>query len=157
MSILLCALLAAGIPIRNPFWPIGYEGEREAITSAAKVVVKASEPVTDETATSVTAEAMESASDTASARQWVAARKTLTFGGRVRAMTEDGALKTSVIINGKAYGDGDLISVNHANRRFTWRVQGLTDGNTLKLERVKSRRQQSDEQSDHKLSKGKLQ
>lgn len=140
----LCALMAAVIPIRNPFWPIGYEGERESITSEARVAVKAAEPVADETATSVTAEAMESASDTASSRQWVAARKTLTFGGRVRAKADDGAVKTSIIINGKAYGDGDLISINHGSRRFTWRIQGLTAGNTLKLERVKSRRLNSD-------------
>lgn len=155
MSTTFFAILAATIPIRNPFWPIGYEGDREAISSEARIAVKATESVTDETATSVTAEAMESISDTASTRQWVAARKTLAFGGRVRARDKDGNLRTSVIINGNAYGDGDLISINNGNRRFTWRVKGLTSGNTLKLERVKARRLKPDESLDLNILKRK--
>ena len=36
-------------------------------------------------------------------------------------------------------GNGDLISVNHEGHRFTWRVQGLTEGATLRLIRVRAR------------------
>ena len=41
------------------------------------------------------------------------------------------------MLNGLAYGDGDLISVNHNGHRFTWRVKGLTNRDTIKLVRVR--------------------
>ena len=43
------------------------------------------------------------------------------------------------MINGLAYGDGDLVSVSHNGRRFTWRVKGLTNKDTIKLVRVRAR------------------
>ena len=38
---------------------------------------------------------------------------------------------------GELYGNGDLISINHEGHRFTWRVQGLTEGATLRLPRLR--------------------
>ena len=34
-------LFLAALAVRNPFWPIGYEGEREVITAEPKVEVQA--------------------------------------------------------------------------------------------------------------------
>lgn len=134
-------LLAATVALRNPFWPIGYEGIREIITDEPTTVVKAATATdTDETATSVTAEALAEAAETVTPRHWTAARQTLKIGGIVLAKQKDGSTRQSVMINGHAYANGDLISINHASRRFTWRVQGLTGGNTLRLERIRARR-----------------
>ena len=43
------------------------------------------------------------------------------------------------IINGKVYADGDLISFTHDSRRYTWRIEGLSDKNRLKLVRVRAK------------------
>ena len=43
------------------------------------------------------------------------------------------------MLNGLAYGDGDLVSVNHNGRRFTWRVKGLTEKDTVKLVRIRAK------------------
>ena len=56
------------------------------------------------------------------------------------------------MLNGLAYGDGDLISTNHGGRRFTWRVKGLTEGATIKLTRVRAK-QQDDETIPKEKSK----
>ena len=46
------AFLAAAVAVRNPFWPIGYEGTKEAISAEAKVEVAAAAVAdTDETPT----------------------------------------------------------------------------------------------------------
>ena len=33
-------VLSAAIALRNPFWPIGYDGEREVISAEPRVAVK---------------------------------------------------------------------------------------------------------------------
>lgn len=138
-------IVAATIPLRNPFWPIGYVGEREPITDKPKIEIKTTaETASDEdTKTSVTAEAIAAAKEAADDQQytsklWIAARKELKIGGTMRTKDENGGHQ-SVTINGRIYGDGDLISFNHDGRRFTWRVKGLTEGGTLKLIRVRVR------------------
>ena len=40
MNLILPLFIAATIPLRNPFWPIGYIGEREAISDKPKIEVK---------------------------------------------------------------------------------------------------------------------
>ena len=68
---------------------------------------------------------------------------------------DDGHETSSVIINGKTYGDGDLISVTQGRNRFTWRLRGLTDGKTVCLDRVAARHlegaraQDNSDQKDH--------
>lgn len=145
MSTLIPLLLAATIPLRNPFWPVGYAGEREPISDKPRIEIKTTaETATEEdTKTSVTAEAIAAANEAADDRQftsklWIAARKELKIGGTMRTRDDKGGHQ-SVTINGRIYGDGDLISFNHEGRRFTWRVKGLTDGGTLKLVRVRVR------------------
>lgn len=145
MSMLIPLLVAATIPLRNPFWPVGYVGDREPITDKPKIEIKTtSETSTEEdTKTSVTAEAIAAANEAAddgqyTSRLWIAARKELKIGGTMRTKDDNGS-RQSVTINGRIYGDGDLISFNHEGRRFTWRVKNLTEGGTLKLVRVRVR------------------
>lgn len=133
-------LVASAILLRNPFWPIGYEGEREAISAEPRVVVKAAPEPKEEVQTAKSQQETrqrEMKRDTS--RNWVAARKTLRIGGTVLAKQPDGSTRSSVFINGRDYVDNDLVSINHDGHRFTWRVTGLTEKGTLKLERVRSR------------------
>ena len=158
----------SGTAVRNPFWPIGYEGTREAITSEVRVVPKKPEQIQKERE-SVSAKVRAAAAEAAAKaraeaaerekivteEQWTAAYKSLRIGGRVRAKMDDGHETSSVIINGKTYGDGDLISVTQGRNRFTWRLRGLTDGKTVRLDRVAARHlegaraQDNSDQKDH--------
>ena len=158
----------AGTAVRNPFWPIGYEGKRESITSEVRVVPKKPEQIQKERESvsakvrAAAAEAAAKARAEAAEREkivteehWTEAYKSLRIGGRVRAKMDDGHETSSVIINGKTYGDGDLISVTQGKNRFTWRLRGLTDGKTVRLDRVAARHlegaraQDNSDQKDH--------
>ena len=77
-------------------------------------------------------------------RTWVAARKKLRIGGTMLAKQPDGTTRSSVFINGRDYVDNDYVSISHDGNRFTWRVTGLTEKGTLKLERVRSRPLEAD-------------
>ncbi len=134
-------LLIAAVAVRNPFWPIGYEGIKEEISDEPKVEVRAPATETDDTATAgAEAQAAEQAARAAqvvSSRTWAEARKTLRISGTTTVTDDKGRKRQSVIINGLTYGNGDLISGNHEGHRFTWRVQGLTEGATLRLTRLR--------------------
>lgn len=158
MSAAIAILLAATIPLRNPFWPIGFRGERESISEKPRIQVRpATETASEEdTRTSVTAESIAAAREAADSthsetRLWIAARKSLKIGGTMRTKDDNGSHQ-SVMINGRIYADGDLISMNHGGRRFTWKVKGLTEGGTLKLVRVKTREleEEKEEKGDNK-------
>ena len=176
--------------VRNPFWPMGYEGERETISpnarpkpkpkpaSAKAGGAKAPPPVTAaeraakaavEKAAKEAAEkaAAEKAAKEAAARaeaerkkreitaaHWEAAKKALVFGGRVKLREDDVLQNTSVVINGKVYADGDQISFTHDSRRFTWRVEGLSDKNKLKLVRVRAKYLEKPGEAGKKSDKG---
>ena len=176
--------------VRNPFWPMGYEGERETISpnarpkpkpkpaSAKAGGAKAPPPVTAaERAAKAAAEkaakeaaakaAAEKAAKEAAARaeaerkkreitsaHWDAAKKALVFGGRVKLREDDVLQNTSVVINGKVYADGDQISFTHDSRRFTWRVEGLSDKNKLKLVRVRAKYLEKPGKAGEKSDKG---
>lgn len=144
MNLILPLFIAATIPLRNPFWPIGYIGEREAISDKPKIEVKTTAESANEedTKTAVNAEsiaAAEEADDNQYGnRLWIQARKTLKIGGTMRTKDKEGSHQ-SVMINGKIYADGDLISMNLDGKRYTWKVKNLTEGGTLKLQRIKCR------------------
>ncbi len=175
--------------VRNPFWPMGYEGERETISpnvrpkpkpkpALAKADAKAPLPVTAaERAAKAAAEkaakeaaekaAKEKAAQEAAARaeaerkkreitgsHWEAAKKALVFGGRVKVREDDVLQNTSVVINGKVYADGDLISFTHDSRRYTWRVEGLSEKNKLKLVRVRAKYIEKPGEAGKKSDKG---
>lgn len=170
--------------VRNPFWPVDYEGRREAITAEVRVQPKTKADIERELAAKKAAEeqarlsAEEKAAQAAAEKarreaeaakkaaeeaekakiitseHWAKARAALNFGGRAKVRTEDGAEERScVIINGNAYADGDLVSVNHGRNRFTWKVTGLMDGGKLKLVRVRARN--LDEKPGRKTEDGK--
>lgn len=134
-------LLAATIPLRNPFWPVGYHGSNEAISDAPRVKAVVAAPAHEDDTRTSAAAAAAAARPTADApsadRRWAKARKTLKVGGVLRVSGADA--RQAVAINGKIYADGDLVSVNHDGCRFTWRVQGVTDNKTLRLVRVRLR------------------
>lgn len=153
MNAMLPILAVATIAVRNPFWPIGHEGVKEVISAEPKIEVDAAAaPEADDTATAgAAAQAAEQATLAAqaiSARTWAEARKTLRISGTTTVTDDKGRKRHSVIINGLTYGDGDLISVNHEGHRFTWRVQGLTDGATLKLIRLRAKHIDGDNKGD---------
>ena len=142
----------SGTAVRNPFWPIGYEGTRESITSEVRVVPKKPEQIQKERE-SVSAKVRAAAAEAAAKaraeaaerekivteEQWTEAYKSLRIGGRVKAHADDGREASSIVVNGRVYGDGDLISVTHGKNRFTWRVGKLVDGRTVRLNRVAAR------------------
>ena len=192
---MLCAgmaLLAAdGVStngVRNPFWPMGYEGEREtispgvrarpkkpaasarkapprpAITAAERAARAAAEKAAKEAAEKA---AREKAEKEAAARaeaerkrreitgsHWDAARAALSFGGRMKFREEDELQNTSVVINGKVYSNGDLVSFTHDSRRFTWRYEGLSDQNKLKLTPVRAKYLEKPGEAGKKSDKG---
>jgi len=145
-------LIFAAIAVRNPFWPIDYEGTLEPITAEPRVVeTVVSEPEVNETTTAAAAAAAALAAKVAeeeakakveqekSKRAWSDAKKLLRVGGTTTVTEPDGTKRHAIMINGYAYGDGDLISVNHRKRRFTWKVQDLSGNGTLRLLRVRTR------------------
>ena len=175
--------------VRNPFWPMGYEGEREVISAEVRKPPKPKAPATAKVARSrpaVTAaekaakaaaekaakEAAEKAAKEKAAKEaaaraeaerkkreitsahWDAAKKALVFGGRVKLREDDVLQNTSVVINGKVYADGDQISFTHDSRRFTWRVEGLSDKNKLKLVRVRAKYLEKPGEAGKKSDKG---
>lgn len=128
--------VASARAVRNPFWPIGYEGERAVISAENRVPAPArSADVPDEPDSTISTMPTEIATP----QHWIAARRSLRVGGTVIVHDDGGGTRTSVIINGNAYADGDYVSITHHGRRFTWRVMGLTDAGVLKLVRMRAR------------------
>ena len=147
------ALLLAAVAVRNPFWPIGYEGTKETISAEPKVELTKTEPAeVDDTATAgagaQAAVQAELAAQVVSSHNWAEARKTLRISGTTIVTDVHGRKRYGAIINGLTYGDGDLISVNHKGHRFTWRVQGLTEGATLRLVRLRAKDIKEDPKGD---------
>ena len=178
--------------VRNPFWPMGYEGERETISPNARPKPKpkddpakalpqrpalsraererlAAEKAAAEKAAKELAEkaAREKAEKEAAARaeaerkkreitdaHWEAAKKSLAFGGYMKLREADVRERMSIVINGNVYADGDLVSMTHDSRRFTWRVEGLSDKNKLKLVRLRAKYLEQPGESGKKSDKG---
>ena len=142
-------LIFAAIAVRNPFWPIGFTGELEVISAEPIVDVKAAvAPSEEDTAT---AGAVARSSQTVSDRNWSEARKTIKTGGIIVVTGPDGKRRQCIMLNGLAYGDGDLISINHNGHRFTWRVKGLTNRDTIKLLRVRVKALEDGSVDENKL------
>lgn len=198
LGFVLCASAASSAAdgvstngVRNPFWPLGYEGVRETISSSVRECPKPAAPAKTSparpalTASEKTARAAEKAAAEKAAKaaaekaaaekaakeavkrveaerkkreitsvHWEAAKAALKFGGRVKLREEDVLQNTSVVINGKVYADGDLVSFTHDSRRFTWRVEGLTDRNTLKLVRIRAKYLEKPGEAGKKSDKG---
>ena len=153
MNAMLPFLAAAAVAVRNPFWPIGYEGVKEVISTEPKIEVQATatQEVDDTATAGAEAQAAEQAAIAAqvvSSHTWAEARKTLRISGTTTVTDKKGRKRHSAIINGLTYGDGDLVSINHEGHRFTWRVQGLTEGATLRLIRLRAKDIDGDKKGD---------
>ena len=194
-GIALCASMASFAAdgessngVRNPFWPMGYEGVRETISPNVRKKPKKVEPKKVPSAMTVAErkkqEAEKAAAEKAAkeaaekaAREkaekeaaeraeaerkkreitgahWDAARAALKFAGRVKLREGDANENSSVVINGKVYADGDLLSITHDSRRFTWRVEGLSGKSKLKLVRIRAKYLEKPGEADKKSDKG---
>ena len=97
MNLILPLFIAATIPLRNPFWPIGYIGEREAISDKPKIEVKTTAESANEedTKTAVNAESIAAAEEADvnqyGNRLWIQARKALKIGGTMRTKDKEGS------------------------------------------------------------------
>ena len=173
--------------VRNPFWPMGYEGEREIISPNARPKPKpkqdpakarsqrpALSPVERErlaaekaAAEKAAKEAAEKAAKEAAARaeaerkkrevtdaHWGAARAALSLGSYMTLNGGDSRRHASVVINGKVYADGDLVSITHDSRRFTWRFVGLSDENQPILAPVRAKYLEKSGEAGKKSDKG---
>ena len=153
--LLLAAAMAATAPVRDPFWPVGYEGTRRAISAEPRFA--ASEEPKVEAVRSEDVEglgvpktnAVASAADSADAwahraedarlklemdNRWNKAVKELRFGGVVKMQKG----LSAVLINGKARAEGDYVRLDHEGYRFIWRVASSETERKLKLDRVKA-------------------
>lgn len=137
MTAVLLVAAALTAPLRNPCWPIGHAGAKEPILDSPKLVVRETahggfesrlKEVLDASAEEENLDAVETE------RCWQAARKALKIRGRIRS-----GARVAITVNDRIYVDGNLISVNHEGRRFTWRITGLSE-DSLKLQRLRMRR-----------------
>ncbi len=145
-------LAAGGRCVRNPFWPEGYSGVMTPISAEPRpvpaqkpveAVPRVEKPVPGQTMAGVkpaTKVKLPPKPQEATDDDWLAARGTIRMGGTIMARDVKGGERVCAMLNGHAYVDRDLISANYREWRFTWRVLGLSDGGTLRLERVRVRR-----------------
>jgi len=175
--LLAATCLAAEERVRNPFWPQGFEGMRYPISAQPRYPTRPDSaleaallPPTlkpGETLKTVTnsigrvMQVVESENETnptdGAARtpqqveddQWKTARQLLHHANTL-SFEEGGRRRQSVVINGRVYADGDLVSVNSEANRFTWIVRGVTTNGTLRVERLK-KRMLSDEELKNNL------
>ena len=71
--------------------------------------------------------------------EWSSALKQIRIGGRTSVLV-GGVTRTCVMLDGKAYGEGDVKTVVSGGRAYSWRVAGLDGENAkLKLERLRDR------------------
>ena len=141
-AMLIAAAVAATTPVRDPFWPAGYEGERRTISAELRherAAEKAEEPKPAVTNVAEKAEAPQTDElerARAMAGRWSAALKTLRFGGAIQAQGADAKAGMAVLINGRAYAEGDVVRTEHEGYRFAWRVVKSDAERKLKLSRV---------------------
>ena len=148
--LLLAAAMAATAPVRDPFWPVGYEGTRRAISAEPRFAASEEAKVEDAEVpeipkTNVVASATDPAEEWARRAEearlklemdnrWNKAVKELRFGGVVKMRKG----LSAVLINGKARAEGDYVRLDHEGYRFIWRVASSETERKLRLDRVKA-------------------
>ena len=132
---------AAPQPVRNPFWPVGYEGERTVISPVPRVqkaLAPAPEPVKKESAQPVVQD-VPKPTGAATVAEWTAARAQIKVGVVMRARNVAGANeRASVIFNGKVCNVGEEVAIESQHRRYVWRFEGIGKGGVVKLVRVRT-------------------
>lgn len=134
------ASLAAPQPVRNPFWPVGYEGKR-AVISAVPRVRKAPEPV--KTTPKVVAkptvqEEAKIPTGAATVAEWEMACGQVKVGVVMRARQKGGTERASVIFNGRVCNVGEEVKAVSNHRVFVWRFAGIGEGGVVRLVRVRT-------------------
>lgn len=134
--LLLLAAVFSTETVRDPFWPVGFEGERHAISAEPRFPPAGPVAPAEEEKKKVeeppSAPAALSAAEQEDAR-WNAALRTLRFGGLVKLGKE-----SAVMVNGKVRSVGEYVRADHDGRRFIWRVAEGGADRKLRLTRVKS-------------------
>ena len=113
---------------------------REAAAKEAAAKEAAAKAAAEKAAQEAAAKAEAERKREISREDWKKAMKSLKIGNPAVFTAEDGKTRSTISINGNIYGDGDLMSVTCEGVRFTWRVRGLSDGEKLRLERIRARR-----------------
>lgn len=140
--LLLVAAMAATAPVRDPFWPVGFEGERHPISAEPRFAPEtapkkeAADPAVPVKTNAVVA--VDAGEEWARLKlemdgRWAAAVKRLKFGGVV-TMQEG---PSAVLINDRARTEGDYVRFDHNGYRFIWRVARSATEQKLRLDRVK--------------------
>ena len=124
--------------------------KKEAAAREAAAKEAAAKAAADKAAQEAAAKAEAERLREISREDWKKAMKSLKIGNPAVITTQDGKTRSTISINGNIYGDGDLMSVTHEGIRFTWRVQGLSGGEKLRLERVRARRLKGSQESQKK-------
>jgi hypothetical protein len=91
------------VPVRDPFWPIGYTGAKPRTEAKSGTAIAVVRPQADP-------------------EDWDGARKLLSYRGSIRVGTTRLAN-----INGKPVSPGETVSVVHEGLRYTWRLSSLAN------------------------------
>ena len=169
MSVMMMAAVlvaSAPAPVRDPFWPVGYQGEYRVISLLPRVVseseppkpvVKGASAPVDPAAELARLEAEEAAriaAEEEAARRraaeeqarreaellearWRKAALELKVGGVFEARSADGgSVRRMAVINGRDLAVGQKFRTEHDGYRFVWRLVAAEVGKAPRLERV---------------------
>lgn len=141
-TVAACGLtsVAAPQPVRNPFWPVGYEGKR-AVISPVPRVRKAPEPPKVQPKPAAKPAVQEEAkipTGAATVAEWEMACGQVKVGVVMRARQKGGAERASVIFNGRVCNVGEEVKAVSNHRVFVWRFAGIGEGGVVRLIRVRT-------------------
>ena len=126
-SLVLFSLGSEKTPVRDPFWPVGYQPP--PLPGQEPLAVEP-EPVKPEPAKPLPPPPKPVTED-----DWKMARKLLKINGYAFAQKQEGETETKtsvVIINLKHYNTGERLKITHDSIDFVWRV-GAIENNTVEL------------------------
>ena len=141
--VLLFAAVSALTPVRDPFWPVGYEGARQYISLEPRVMraARTSEAQGAESEDSDVPEKQDASAEVSQEMQsrWNDALKTLRFEGGIRSRSADGlSSKGTMMVNGRFRSVGDVVWTDHDGYRFAWRLAQQGAEGKVKLIRIKA-------------------
>lgn len=154
-------LAAAGVnvkPVRNPFWPVGYQGRREAITdggeaeriatgaTAGAVAMPGGETAETEAAETV----VEAAPESADEQMWGKALALLKPGGVVTVREGEGGAGQYGMLNGRVFKAGDCVTVRADGRLYKWMIRAFDADGRVRLDRIGVRADASKTKGDGK-------
>lgn len=133
--------VAAPQPVRNPFWPVGYEGERAVISPVPRVrkaPMTAPQPEKEKSSAPVVQEEEKPPTGEATVEEWRIACRQIKVGVVMRARKKGAEELASVIFNGKICNVGEEVLMDTKHRRFIWKFAGIGRGGVVRLVRVRT-------------------